>query len=167
MSHHHHHHSDRYEQDERANDGYGDQRAPSGYPGAQSHQYQGGPPQHHYQGGPQPEYEGGNQSQGQTHYMGGPPPQATHPYQRVQQPLRRKSLLIGINYVGSQHALRGCQQDVDNMKEVVMRDDRSTDPRGPVGPLMCKSLVISADFISCLVLSKRKEHPGCHALAGL
>ena len=30
---------------------------------------------------------------------------------------RKKSLLIGINYVGSQHALRGCHSDVDNMAE--------------------------------------------------
>lgn len=62
--------------------------------------------------------------------------------------LRRKSLLIGINYVGSQHALRGCQQDVSNVAEflsykgyptdpgsqVIMRDDRNTDPRGPFFP---------------------------------
>jgi hypothetical protein len=30
---------------------------------------------------------------------------------------RKKSLLIGINYVGSAHALRGCHSDVDNMAE--------------------------------------------------
>jgi hypothetical protein len=30
---------------------------------------------------------------------------------------RKKSLLIGINYVGSQHALQGCHQDVTNMRE--------------------------------------------------
>lgn len=30
---------------------------------------------------------------------------------------RKKSLLIGINYVGSKHALRGCHSDVDNMAE--------------------------------------------------
>jgi len=61
---------------------------------------------------------------------------------------RKKSLLIGINYVGSQHQLQGCHQDVENMKEflayqgypsdarsqVVMRDDRYTDPRGPFFP---------------------------------
>jgi len=170
MSHHHHHHSDRYEQEQmdedeayaarlqaEENSGYGDQPASSGYPGARPNQHQNGPPQYQYQGyqrGPQPEYEG-VQNQGQTHYVGGPPPQATHPYQRVQQPLRRKSLLIGINYVGSQHALRGCQQDVDNMREflsykgypndpgsqVVMRDDRNTDPRGPVSISMRGSLL--------------------------
>ncbi|KAF2124443.1 peptidase C14 [Dothidotthia symphoricarpi CBS 119687] len=30
---------------------------------------------------------------------------------------RKKSLLIGINYVGSAHELRGCHSDVDNMAE--------------------------------------------------
>jgi hypothetical protein len=30
---------------------------------------------------------------------------------------RKKSLLIGINYVGSQHELQGCHQDVTNMRE--------------------------------------------------
>lgn len=30
---------------------------------------------------------------------------------------RKKSLLIGINYVGSSHQLRGCHSDVDNMAE--------------------------------------------------
>jgi metacaspase-1 len=30
---------------------------------------------------------------------------------------RKKSLLIGINYEGSAHPLRGCHSDVDNMAE--------------------------------------------------
>ncbi|KAJ4311046.1 hypothetical protein N0V94_008132 [Neodidymelliopsis sp. IMI 364377] len=30
---------------------------------------------------------------------------------------RKKSLLIGINYVGSEHELKGCHSDVDNMAE--------------------------------------------------
>jgi hypothetical protein len=30
---------------------------------------------------------------------------------------RKKSLLIGINYAGSAHELRGCHADVDNMAE--------------------------------------------------
>ncbi|WPG98602.1 Metacaspase-1 [Acrodontium crateriforme] len=61
---------------------------------------------------------------------------------------RKKSLLIGINYVGSQHALQGCHQDVENMTEflsamqypsdrnsqVIMRDDGRTDPNGPFYP---------------------------------
>lgn len=61
---------------------------------------------------------------------------------------RKKSLLIGINYVGSQHALEGCQQDVENVRhfldsqgysrdpqsQVVMRDDQQTDPHGSYWP---------------------------------
>lgn len=61
---------------------------------------------------------------------------------------KKKSLLIGINYVGSQHTLQGCHQDVENMCEfldamgysgdrrnrVILRDDRETDPRGPFWP---------------------------------
>jgi hypothetical protein len=57
---------------------------------------------------------------------------------------RRKSLLIGINYTGSAHELRGCHQDVENVGEflyyrgypqdprsqVILRDDRS----GPYYP---------------------------------
>ena len=57
---------------------------------------------------------------------------------------RKKSLLIGINYVGSEHKLQGCHQDVENMCEflaaegyssdrrdrVILRDDRHTDPDG-------------------------------------
>ncbi|KAM3423974.1 hypothetical protein BST61_g1367 [Cercospora zeina] len=54
----------------------------------------------------------------------------------------KKSLLIGINYTGSQHELRGCHSDVENMVEflsyrgyrkenqVVLRDDHS----GPAYP---------------------------------
>ncbi|KAI7285734.1 metacaspase [Hortaea werneckii] len=63
-------------------------------------------------------------------------------------PARKKSLVIGINYVGSQHELEGCHQDVHNVREflqavgysddqqsqVVMRDDQYTDPRGPYWP---------------------------------
>ncbi|KAK3066817.1 hypothetical protein LTR53_016670 [Teratosphaeriaceae sp. CCFEE 6253] len=61
---------------------------------------------------------------------------------------RRKSLLIGINYVGSRHQLEGCHQDVHNIhqflsdmdypddphSQVIMRDDPYTDPRGPFWP---------------------------------
>jgi hypothetical protein len=61
---------------------------------------------------------------------------------------RKKSLLIGINYVGSSHALAGCHQDVENIhkfissqgyptdpkSQVVMRDDEHTDPRGKMFP---------------------------------
>ncbi|KAI7341005.1 hypothetical protein KC340_g20 [Hortaea werneckii] len=63
-------------------------------------------------------------------------------------PTRKKSLVIGINYVGSQHELEGCHQDVHNVREflqamgysddqesqVVMRDDQYTDPHGPYWP---------------------------------
>jgi len=61
---------------------------------------------------------------------------------------RKKSLLIGINYVGSQHQLQGCHQDVQNVRQfldamnypddqrnqVIMRDDSHTDPNGPFFP---------------------------------
>ncbi|EXJ67822.1 uncharacterized protein A1O5_09168 [Cladophialophora psammophila CBS 110553] len=59
---------------------------------------------------------------------------------------RRKALLIGINYIGSQHQLQGCVDDVNNMAEflasrgfsnhpanmVVLTD--MNDPRGPYYP---------------------------------
>jgi hypothetical protein len=100
------------------------------------------------QQGPQPEYQGADESQGKTHYQGGPPSTAHHPYAQTPQPLRRKSLLIGINYVGSQHALRGCHQDVSHIAEflsykgytndatsqVIMRDDQHTDPNSAYFP---------------------------------
>ena len=124
MSHHHHHHHGEPPQDYQR-----------GYERDQHQGYQGDRHQNQRQSGP-------------PQYTGGPPPQAQHPYQQAPQQLRRKSLLIGINYVGSQHALRGCQQDVSNMMEflsykgyssdprsqVVMRDDSHTDPRGPFFP---------------------------------
>jgi len=61
---------------------------------------------------------------------------------------RKKSLLIGINYMGSRHQLQGCHQDVHNVREflqamdypedrhsqVILRDDQHTDPRGPMWP---------------------------------
>ncbi|OAG34191.1 hypothetical protein AYO21_11661 [Fonsecaea monophora] len=62
---------------------------------------------------------------------------------------RRKALLIGINYLGSQHQLQGCIDDVSNVAEflasrgfsshpadmVVLTDDaRRNDPRGPYFP---------------------------------
>ncbi|KAF2716690.1 peptidase C14 [Polychaeton citri CBS 116435] len=62
--------------------------------------------------------------------------------------MRKKSLLVGINYVGTQHELQGCHQDVSNMRkylsamgypedrhsQVVLRDDQYTDPRGQFWP---------------------------------
>ena len=34
---------------------------------------------------------------------------------------KRKALLIGINYTGTRAALRGCWNDVENMKQFIMR----------------------------------------------
>lgn len=102
-------------------------------------------------GGDGGQYQRGNEGgppQGQPQYIGGPPQVPVQPYRRQPEPLRRKSLLIGINYTGSSHALGGCHQDVDNMVEflsykgysndqrsqVILRDDRNTDPRGPFYP---------------------------------
>ncbi len=42
---------------------------------------------------------------------------------------RKKSLLIGINYVGSQHSLQGCHQDVENVRE--FRTSNKTHSRSP------------------------------------
>lgn len=75
---------------------------------------------------------------------------------------RKKSLLIGINYVGSQHALEGCQQDVQNVlqfigtqgypsdqrSQLVMRDDRHTDPNGPLWPTGRNILAAMAWLVS-------------------
>lgn len=46
--------------------------------------------------------------------------------------MRRKSLLIGINYTGSQHALRGCQQDVRNMAQFLDSRGYANNPRDRV-----------------------------------
>lgn len=46
--------------------------------------------------------------------------------------MRKKSLLIGINYVGSQHALRGCHQDVTNVAEFLSYRGYSNDRRDQV-----------------------------------
>ena len=61
---------------------------------------------------------------------------------------RKKSLLIGINYVGSKHQLQGCHQDVENVhqflhamgypsdqrSQVILRDNQQTDPHGQFWP---------------------------------
>jgi hypothetical protein len=61
---------------------------------------------------------------------------------------RKKSLLIGINYVGSAHALKGCHSDVDNMAEfltyrgyenshrnrVILTDRPEVEPNSPYYP---------------------------------
>ncbi len=45
--------------------------------------------------------------------------------------VRKISLLIGINYTGSQHALRGCHRDIENVAEFLSYKamDYSDDPR--------------------------------------
>jgi hypothetical protein len=45
---------------------------------------------------------------------------------------RKKSLLIGINYTGSQNELRGCHQDVENIAEFLSYRGFSSDPRSQV-----------------------------------
>lgn len=157
--HHHHREEDEYDQqqqyqqqyeDRGVDDGYQQQR---GFPGQDYRSSQGPPPQDYRapQGGrPQGggggggQYQQGNQQQGYSQMAG---PMTSQGYGGPGGP-RKKSLLVGINYVGSSHALQGCHQDVNNMREflgamgypsdprsqVVMRDDQSTDPRGPMYP---------------------------------
>lgn len=69
---------------------------------------------------------------------------------------RKKSLLIGINYTGSQHELRGCHRDVENVAEflsyqgypddphsqVILRDDRG----GPYYP-SAHNVLVSFPFV--------------------
>ncbi|XP_014557452.1 hypothetical protein COCVIDRAFT_97286 [Bipolaris victoriae FI3] len=45
---------------------------------------------------------------------------------------RKKSLLIGINYVGSSHELRGCHADVDNMAEFLYYRGYDNSPKNRV-----------------------------------
>lgn len=45
---------------------------------------------------------------------------------------RKKSLLIGINYTGSQHALSGCHKDVENVAEFLSYKGYTNDPRSQV-----------------------------------
>ncbi|KAK0283832.1 hypothetical protein LTS00_011494, partial [Friedmanniomyces endolithicus] len=45
---------------------------------------------------------------------------------------RKKSLLIGINYVGSQHSLQGCHQDVENVREFLTAMNYPADPGSQV-----------------------------------
>lgn len=46
--------------------------------------------------------------------------------------VRRKSLLIGINYTGSENELNGCHQDVENIAEFLQYRGYSNDPRSQV-----------------------------------
>lgn len=69
--------------------------------------------------------------------------------------VRKKSLLIGINYTGSQNELRGCHQDVENVAEFLYYRGFSSDPRsqvilrddapGPYYPTGHNMLVTSAE----------------------
>ncbi|KAF2708188.1 peptidase C14 [Pleomassaria siparia CBS 279.74] len=45
---------------------------------------------------------------------------------------RKKSLLIGINYVGSEHQLSGCHQDIDNIAEFLNYRGYSNDHRSRI-----------------------------------
>lgn len=45
---------------------------------------------------------------------------------------QRKSLLIGINYKGSENELNGCHQDVENVAEFLSSRGYSSDPRSQV-----------------------------------
>jgi len=42
---------------------------------------------------------------------------------------RKKSLLIGINYTGSENELHGCHQDVENIAQFLSYQGYSDDPR--------------------------------------
>lgn len=46
--------------------------------------------------------------------------------------MRKKSLLIGINYTGSENELNGCHQDVENVAEFLSYRGYSNDPRSQV-----------------------------------
>ncbi|ATY64656.1 metacaspase [Cordyceps militaris] len=46
--------------------------------------------------------------------------------------MRKKSLLIGINYTGSDHQLNGCHRDVENIAEFLSYRGYSSDPRSQV-----------------------------------
>ena len=46
--------------------------------------------------------------------------------------VRKKSLLIGINYTGSSHPLNGCHQDVENMREYLSYRGYPSDRRSQV-----------------------------------
>jgi hypothetical protein len=46
--------------------------------------------------------------------------------------VQKKSLLVGINYTGSDNELRGCHQDVENVAEFLSFKGYSNDPRSQV-----------------------------------
>lgn len=94
---------------------------------------------------------------------------------------RKKSLLIGINYVESQHQLQGCHQDVLNMREfltamdypsdsrsqVILWDDKHTDRRGPFWPNGHNSMIVRAFSHAHCSDSFSTCSDGCNAVARL
>jgi hypothetical protein len=44
----------------------------------------------------------------------------------------KKSLLVGINYTGSENELHGCHQDVENVAEFLSSRGYANDPRSQV-----------------------------------
>ncbi|KAF4629055.1 hypothetical protein G7Y89_g9093 [Cudoniella acicularis] len=76
-----------------------------------------------YQQPPQPPYQ-----QDPYYTSPPPPPQAFSP---PPAPIK-KSLLIGINYTGSAHELRGCHRDVENVAEFLYYRGYSNDPSSQV-----------------------------------
>lgn len=98
-----------------------------------------GPPNMNYEGQPhmQPPnmgYYGRSPQMGPPNMNNTGPPQQWTPNMGDGRPtnVRRKSLLIGINYTGSQHALRGCHQDVQNMEHFLASRGDPTDPSSMV-----------------------------------
>ncbi|KAE8233401.1 hypothetical protein CF326_g1558 [Tilletia indica] len=97
--------------------GYNSRPGPGGPPG-------GGPPTSYGPpggyGGPigPPEYQNNN-----THFQRpqGPQTHGNMTYEYSSMNGKRKALLIGINYVGTRAELRGCHNDVENMKNFIMQ----------------------------------------------
>ena len=111
--------------------------------------YQQGPPPHHqmyqqpYQQGPPPNEQRYQTPPAQMHnpqYSQQAPQQFQMQHQQQFNPafhgghqaLRRKSLLIGINYTGSKNQLRGCQQDVRNMTQFLISRGYPSDEKSMV-----------------------------------
>ncbi|EDO15519.1 hypothetical protein Kpol_479p7 [Vanderwaltozyma polyspora DSM 70294] len=72
------------------------------------------PPQQKYQRPTQPPPSNSNNGYGQQQQTQQQPPSQNQQYGGSRPP-RRKALLIGINYIGSKHQLRGCINDVANI----------------------------------------------------
>ncbi|CAO1621815.1 unnamed protein product [Parajaminaea phylloscopi] len=132
--------------------GYGGYGAPSGPPPQQYGAPSGPPPQ-----GYQQQQSGYNPNGGYRQQGGGGPPPAYanmpvnhipqgaqmsdgHRFQYSAMNGKRKALLIGINYTGTSAELRGCWNDVDNIRrfllargykedDMVVLTDRASDPR--------------------------------------